>query len=215
MISGKEKGKKEEITNKEILINKYRRYIILLKKYFTNWKNADNKEIKLDDNNTKYNLDKKEFKILVKKLIEKITLIKKIYIYLIIYIINNKSINNKDIIKKEEKNIENLNKEIAEIKKKLIIIFRKINPKNDEEIKRYISFIIKELNKICVINEQEIENYKEIYLRKKNKKNNLLIGNEKNGFCRIRCNPNLWMLIIPLFYIIYFLYTNDKSHEPY
>ena len=206
MLSGKEKEKKDELITKEILIDKYKQYIILLKKNFENLQNEDKSELNLN------NFDKKEFGSLIKKLIGKIILIKKIYIYLIIIINNDKIYNKKEIIKKEEKNINDLKKEIEEIKKKIIIILKRI--KNKEEIKKYLKLIIIELNKIILINEKDIEHYDELYLKNNEKKNNILRTNKKIiGNQNLRNRFNLWILIIPLFYIIYFFYVNDKSNE--
>ena len=135
-----------------------------------------------------------------------------IYIYLIIIINNDKIYNKKEIIKKEEKNINDLKKEIEEIKKKIIIILKRI--KNKEEIKKYLKLIIIELNKIILINEKDIEHYDELYIKNNEKKNNILRTNKKIiGNQNLRNRFNLWILIIPLFYIIYFFYVNDKSNE--
>ena len=191
MISRKEKEEKY------ILIQKYNKYIILLKNYFNNLKNEKNNNIILSGGNiakininynNNNNINKKEIIILIKKLIEKIIVIKNIYIYLLIN--NNKNSFNQQIKIKSEENIEKIKKEIEDIKNKLIRYLLKINFEDKEELIKYLKLIIVELEKVDFINEDDIANIKNINDMKR----------------RI----HLWLLILPLFYIVYFLYTNAK-----
>ena len=203
LISGKvkEKDKENEIRYKSILINKYKQYILKLKEYFNNLKNnEDNIEIKNKEENK--NINKETYTILIKKLIEKIILIKKIYTYIII--INQYNKNEKNKIKKEENKIEIIKKEIEEIKYKLIIYLKNI--KNDEEMKNYIIKILIEIEKLKDINNKEIEKYKILYLNNnKGKSKNIIIEKKQK-----RRKLSLWLLIIPLFYIIYFILSHGK-----
>ena len=192
MISRKEKEEKY------ILIQKYNKYIILLKNYFNNLKNEKNNNIILSGGNivkininynNNNNINKKEIIILIKKLIEKIIVIKNIYIYLLIN--NNKNSFNQQIKIKSEENIEKIKKEIEDIKNKLIRYLLKINFEDKEELIKYLKLIIVELEKVDFIKEDDIANIKNI-----------------NDMKRRRIH--LWLLILPLFYIVYFLYTNAK-----
>ena len=162
--------------------------------------NEDNIEIKNKEENK--NINKETYTILIKKLIEKIILIKKIYTYIII--INQYNKNEKNKIKKEENKIEIIKKEIEEIKYKLIIYLKNI--KNDEEMKNYIIKILIEIEKLKDINNKEIEKYKILYLKNnKGKSKNIIIEKRQK-----RRKLSLWLLIIPLFYIIYFILSHGK-----
>ena len=211
MISKKEKD------DKYILIKIYKQYIMILKNYFTNWKNQKNIKIisngenkaKINIKNKNNNINKEEFIILIKKLIERIIIIKNIYIYLII---NNNKENEfyRQIRIKNEENIEKIKKEIEDIKNKLIELLLQLNFENEEEIKEYLKLILIEIEKVNSISEEDIGKYKELnQIKKKTNANNKIF--KIRNINDIKIKKNLSLIILPLFYIIYFLYSNGKN----
>ena len=210
MISEKEKE------DKETLIKNYELYIILLKNYFNKWKNSKNIKVKINKENKEdisskdknIIINKEEITILIKELIEKIIIIRNIYINLIIKSYNKNNKIEKNKILKKQNQLEQTKNEIEEIKNKLVIYFIKLNDENKEEFEKYIIYILIELQKMYTINEQNIEKYKKLYLiKKENKKKRKKVI---TCSCIKRSIIILWILMIPLFYIIYFLYSNGK-----
>ena len=203
------------------LFNEYEKYFLTIKNYFDNLKTKENngKSI-IKRKNNKKKLIKKEYKILIQKLIEKINIIQKLYYIIIIIKANYKNSKEKDdIIKLEMEKIEIIKKEIEEIKNKIIL---KKEQKENYELNMYLlREIIIELNKIYVSNEKTkksyLSNLKEFLKIKGFNDNNIkeVIKNEKEGKVHYKIKEKevpkkIWILIIPLLFIIDFIFTHGK-----
>ena len=216
LLGNKEKKEAMNVS----LFNEYEKYILTIKNYFDNLKTQENNGKSIIKGNNEKKLFKKEYKILIQKLIEKINIIQKLYYIIIIIKASYKNSKEKDdIIKLEMEKIEIIKKEIEEIKNKIIL---KKEQKENYELNMYLlREIIIELNKIYVSNEKTkksyLSNLKEFLKIKGFNDNNIkeVIKNEKEGKVHYKIKEKevpkkIWILIIPLLFIIDFIFTHGK-----